>query len=87
MAHFQKTRPGLRQDENLDEIATCDRRNQHQDDRFDLPHPESLKRQQQQHVAGGDDHGPENRDVEEQIDRNRAAQHFGQIAGADGQFA
>ena len=43
--------------------------------------PKPLQRQQQQHVEGGDDDRPEQRNVEEQVDGHGAAQHLGQIAG------
>ena len=77
----------LRQDENLDEVADGDGRHQQQHDRLDGPHAEALQRQQQQHVKSGDDDRPQQRDVEEQVEGHRAAQHFGQVAGADGHFA
>ena len=86
-AHLQKAGLGLRQDEDLDEVADADGRHQQQHDRLDRAHAEALQRQQQQHVEAGDDHRPQQRDVEEQIERDRAAQHFGQVAGADGDFA
>ena len=55
------------------------------DDRLDEPHAEALKSQQQEHIEGGDEDGPEERDVEEQIERDGAAEHLGQVAGADGE--
>ena len=48
--HLQKTRLGLRQDEDLDEVANADRRDQQQDHGLDGAHPETLQRQQQQYV-------------------------------------
>ena len=84
-SHRAKVRPGLRQNEDLDEVARADRRHQNEDERFDDPHAEALKRQQQQHVQRRDDHGPEERDGrEEKVDGDGAAQHFGQVARHDG---
>ena len=51
------------------------------------PHAQPLQGQQQQHVEGGDEDGPEERNVEEQVDRHGAAQHLGQVAGRDGDLA
>ena len=83
----QKAGLRLRQHENLDEVADRDRHDQHQHDRLDRPHSEALQGQQQQHVQAGNDDGPEQRNVEQQIERDRAAEHFRQVAGADRQFA
>ena len=49
--------------------------------------PKRCKAEQQQHVEAGDDDGPEQRDVEQQVEGDGAAQHFGQVAGADRDFA
>ena len=89
MAHLQKAGLGLRDDENFDEVAEGDGRDQHQHDGLDVPHAVSLQGEQEQHVAGGDDHGPEEGDVVvgEQVDGDGAAEDFGQVAGADRQFA
>ena len=38
-------------------------RDEDQDDRLDEAHAEPLQRQEQQHVEGGDDDGPEEGDV------------------------
>ena len=49
--------------------------------------PKRCKRQQQQHVQAGDDDRPEQRNVEQQVEGDGAAQHLGQVAGADRHFA
>ena len=64
VAHLEKVGLRLRQHEDLDEVASADRRHQHEHDRFDRAHAESLQREQQEHVAGRDEHGPKQRNVE-----------------------
>ena len=86
-AHLQKARLRLRKHEDLDEVADRDCRDQQQNDGLDGAHAKPLQGQQQQHVEAGDDDRPEQRDVEQQIERDGAAQHFGQVAGADRHFA
>ena len=86
-AHFQEARPGLRQNEDLDEVAHRDRGDQQNDHGLDGAHPESLQGEEQQHVQAGDDDRPEERDMEQQVEGDGAAQHFRQVACADGHFA
>ena len=64
LTHFQEAGLGLRQDENLDEITNADGGDEDEDDRLDEPHPQPLQGQQQQHVEGGDEDGPEARGCE-----------------------
>ena len=87
LSHLQEAGLGLRQNEDLDEVADADGGDQQHHDGLDGPHPEPLQGQQQQHVEAGDDDRPEQRDVEQQVERDGAAQHLGQVAGADGHFA
>ena len=54
---------------------------------LDGPHPEPLQGQQQQHVQARDDDRPQQRNMEQQVEGDGAAQHLGQVAGADGHFA
>ena len=49
--------------------------------------PKSLQSQQQKHVEPGNNDGPEQRDVEQQIESDGAAEHFGQIAGPNSHLA
>ena len=49
--------------------------------------PNRCKRQQQQHVQAGDDDRPQQRDVEQQVEGDRAPQHLRQVAGANGHLA
>ena len=86
-SHLQKTGLRLRKDENFDEVANADGRDQQQNNGLDRPHPEPLQAQQQQHIQARNDDGPKQRDVKQQIERHGAAEHFGQIARADRQFA
>ena len=84
---FQKLRLGLRQDEEFDEVASADSHHQQQNERFDGSHSEPLQGQQQQYIQPCDEHGPEERDVEHEVQRDSAAEHFGQVAGGNGNFA
>ena len=72
--------------ENLDAVADADGRHEDRDHRLDHSHAQSLQGQQQQHVEGGDDNRPRHRDVEQQVQGDRAAQRFGQVGRADGDF-
>ena len=73
--------------ENLDQEADPDDQPQRQDEGLQLADAEMLDQQQQQHVAAGDQHAPENGNAEQQIQPDGRAQHFGQIAGGNGDFA
>ena len=55
--------------------------------RFDQAEAAALQRQDDQDVERGDQHAGEQRQAEEQLQRDGGAQHFGQVAGGDGDFA
>ncbi len=78
---------GLRKHENLDEVAGRDCRHQQQDDGFNGAHPETLESEEKKYVESSDDDSPEQRDVEEQIEGDGAAEYFCQVTGTDGEFA
>ena len=73
--------------EDFDEVTKADRADEHEHNGLDRSHAETLQRQQQKHIRRGDEDGPEQRDMKEQIHGDRAAEHFGQITRADGEFA
>ena len=85
--HLQEGRSCLRQDEDLDVVADADGGDEEQNNCLDGPHPGPLEGQQQQHIEPGDDDRPEERNVKHEVNRHRAAQHFGQVAGSDGDLA
>src|ERR1044071_2674665 len=58
---------GLRQNENLNEIAQTDGCDQQQDDCFECSHTESLQGEQQQHVEASDDDCPKQRDMKHEV--------------------
>ena len=72
---------------HLDEKAAADGCHQHQNEGLELANAKLLNQQQQEHVATGDQNAPENRDAHEQIQADRRAEHFRQIAGGNGDFA
>ncbi len=76
-AHFREAGLRLRQDENLDEVANADGGHQDQDDRLDDAHPHAAQAEQQQHVEGGDEDGPEEGNVKEKVERHGAAENLG----------
>ena len=83
----QKSGLGLGENENLDEVAHADGRMISSDDRLDGAHAEALQGQEQEHVQARDDDRPEQRDMEQQVEGHGAAEHLGQVAGADGHLA
>jgi hypothetical protein len=52
-----------------------------------MPNAAVLKHQEQQDVEPGDEDAHGERDVEQQIERDRRSDDFGQIAGGDGDLA
>ena len=85
-AHLGEVRLRRGQDKNLDEITDADGANQHDNDRLDEAHAVALQRQQDEHVKGGDDDSPFERDVEQQVDRHGAAKHLGEVTSGNGDF-
>ena len=83
-AHLREIGMGLRQNKNFDEKTNPNGEDENQDDRLNEPHPQSLQGQQQQHIEGGNEDGPRQRNAKEEIDGHRAAQHFSQVASANG---
>jgi hypothetical protein len=53
---------------------------------FDPAKAERLQRQNQKHVGGGDDHADLERNVKQQIEADRGADHFGKVGRGDGDF-
>src|SRR5215475_4659585 len=74
MTEFEEAGLGLGKNEDFDEVANADCRDQHQDDGFDGAHTKSLEPQQEEHVESRDDYGPEQRNVKQEIQSDRAAQ-------------
>ena len=86
-AEFEEIGGGLREDKDFEEIAEGDGGDENADGGLKGAHAEALQGQEQENVAAGDDDGPEDRNVEKEVERDGAAKDFGEIAGADGQFA
>ena len=57
------------------------------DQRLDVAEAAVLQRQHDQHVERGEAHAPEQRKPEEQVERDRRAEHLGQVAGRDRDLA
>ncbi len=49
--------------------------------------PAALQREYDQHIQRGDDHAGEKWQAKEQLQGDRRAQYFGEVAGGDGDFA
>ena len=49
--------------------------------------PRCCRRQHEQHVERRDDHAPDQRQAEQQVRGDRRAEHFGEVAGRDGDLA
>ena len=60
---------------------------QRQYKRLDGADAEALKRQQKERIGAGEEHTPQQRNMEQHLQRDGRAQHLGQIAGRDGDFA
>ena len=72
---------------NLREEAAANGENQRHDQRLNVAKALVLEIQHHQHVERGDAHAPDQRDAEKQIQRDGRADHFREIARADGEFA
>ena len=77
---------GVRYRQLVGETAT-DRKYEHRHQTFDIAETFVLQKQHDQYVGRGDEHADYQRDMEEEIQRNSGADHFGEIARDDGQFA
>ena len=77
---------GARDDE-LEEESRADRREDRDDDGFERAKSALLKHQHEQHVTGGDEDADGQRNNEQQFQRDGRADHFGEIAGGDGDLA
>src|ERR1051326_4231518 len=86
-SQLQKIRLGLGKNENLDEITEGDGADQQQHDRLDGTHAETLKSEKQKYVQAGDNDSPKQRNMEQQVNGDGAAEDFGQITCADSEFA
>ena len=73
--------------EELHREADRDRADQHDDEGLEPPEPLVLEQEDQQDVEGGEDHAPEQRNAEQQVQRDGRADDLGQIAGRDGDLA
>ena len=57
------------------------------DERLDIAEALVLEKQDDQHVASGQRDAPDERQAEKQIEGDGRAEHFGEIAGGDGNLA
>ena len=71
----------------LDQEASRDDQHQRQDDGFHQPDAVARQPQNQECVERGEQDAGGQRDVEQKVQADGRAQHFGQIAGGDGDFA
>ncbi len=85
-AHFEEAGLGLGEDEDFDEVADGDGGDEEEDDGLDGTHAEALEGEEEEDIGAGDDDGPEEGDMEEEVEGDGAAEDFGEIAGADGDF-
>src|SRR6185437_15089167 len=81
--HLQKIGVRLWQYKNLNQVTNGDGRDQDQHDRLNSAHSVTLQGQQQQNIQASDDYRPQQRNVEHQIESDRAAEYFGKVAGSD----
>src|SRR5690348_16918829 len=77
LAHLQKIGMGLRQNKNLNQVTNGNGRNQNEDNGLDRAHSVTLQGKQQQNIETGNDHGPQQRNVEHQGESDSAAEDFG----------
>ena len=85
MKRFLQHRPVLRPGEkHLHAEQRDDGADQRDHQRLNVAEAPALHQQNQQHVQPGDEHAVEERNVEEQVQRDGRADHFGQVAGGDG---
>src|SRR5258706_11830605 len=78
---------GLGEHEDLDEEANGYGGDKYEDHGFDGAHAEALEGEEKEDIQAGDDHRPEERDVEHEIERDGAAEDFSEITSADGELA
>ena len=64
-----------------------DGENQSDDQRFDVAEAVILQVQDDQHVGRREADAPDERQAEQQIERDRRAEHLGEIAGGNGDLA
>ena len=82
--HVAPHRPRQHQ---FDRHAGADGQHQHRHDRLQFSHTVVLQRQDQHHVQARDQRAPGQRQAEQQVQGDRAAEQFGQVAGDDRHFA
>ena len=81
-------RPEVRPRENdLEQEAQADGRDQRDDEGFEHSNAAMLQREKQQHVESGDEHTGRDRNVKQQIERDRRADDLRQVACGDGDLA
>ena len=73
--------------EDLGAEAHRDHHDQPQYERFQIANPQFLQRQHEQRIERGDQDRRQQWNVEQQVQRDGRAQHFGQIAGDNGDLA
>src|SRR4051794_25310755 len=83
-------------EEQFDDEARADGGDEQENERLHLADAEALDQQQKEYVKAGDDDGPDERNAVaaeqtqlrgEQVQADRGAEHFGQVAGGDRDFA
>ncbi len=71
----------------LDGERAGDGENQADDERFDVAEAAVLQEQDDEHVERGEDDSPDERQMKEQVERDRGADHFSEVACGDGDLA
>ena len=84
MAIPMQIRPGKN---NLQPEADADGHDERDDQCLGVAKAFVLKQQDHQHIERGDANSPDERNAKEQIQGDGRADHFGEIARRDGQFA
>ena len=74
-------------DDDLEQEADTDHGDERDDERLEQPEALVLQVEHDEHVERGDRDAPGERDAEEQVERDRGADDFGQVARGDGDFA
>ena len=72
---------------HLDREGPRDEDDQGNDQRLDVAEAAVLQKKDHQHIERGQAHPPYERESQEQVQRDRRAQHFGEVAGRDRDFA
>src|SRR5207237_5324011 len=74
-------------EDDFREEAAADGEDERDDERFDVAEAFILKIHDREDVQRGDADAPDQRNLEQQVERDGRADHFSEVAGANGNFA